>query len=166
MALLAEPPTDMKVLALRKHLESGLTPGQATCVWTGLAATARYLGASLESSLERCYVLTAEQSLADSTEQLRSFEQTGGVLITTGAAVQTSSLKFVAGCVNYDLPSNRSALDQRFGRFLRYGRTVPFRAWVIRDIGHSLKWEEDLIDRVIESKTESDTQDDSNEHKS
>jgi hypothetical protein len=164
IALLAEPPVDTKLLALRKHLESQFQPGQAICVWTGLAATAQYLGASLESFLERCYVLTAEQGLAESTEQMKAFERTGGVLITTGAAVQTYSLKFVAGCVNYDLPSNRNALDQRLGRFLRYGRTVAFRTWVLRDTRRSLKSEDDLLIKVIAPKGTVDSQNDWSEN--
>jgi hypothetical protein len=158
---LADPPADTKLATLREHLISELASNHALCVWTGLAGTARYLGSSLESVLQRCYVMTAEHSLAQSAEQLKSFEQTGGVLITTGAAIQTYPLTFVAGCVHYDLPSNRNALDQRLGRFLRYGRIVSFRTWIMRDARHSLKWEDNLIDRLLQPNADSGTEDSS-----
>jgi hypothetical protein len=159
LATLAETPADAKLAALRKHLQSQLESSHPICVWTGLAATARYIGLSLDALPQQSYVLTAEQSLAESAAQLKSFEHTGGVLIATGAAIQTHSLTFVAGCVHYDLPSNRAAFDQRLGRFLRYGRTVPFRTWIMRDTRRSLKWEDHRIDRLLKPSVDSSTED-------
>jgi superfamily II DNA/RNA helicase len=164
IAMLADPPADNKLLALRNHLMAHFQPGESAFVWTGIAVTARYIGSSLESFLENCYVLTADQSVADSTEQMKAFERTGGVLIATGAAVQGYSLNFVAGCINYDLPSSRSTLVQRLGRFLHYGRTVAFRTWVMRDSERSLRWEDDLLNRVMAPNGDVDPQHDWSEY--
>jgi hypothetical protein len=150
MVLLEELPGDSKLEALSRHLKGSVeSESRAVCVWTGLSASARYLAGALESPSRHTYALTADLPFADRAGQLAQFRETGGLLVTTGAALEDDGLEFVEECIHYDLPSTGAALEQRFGRFLRFGRTLPFVARILRDQRQGLLWEEELIRKLL-----------------
>jgi hypothetical protein len=40
-----------------------------------------------------------------------------------------------------------------FGRFLPYGRTLPFVSSVLRDERRGLRWEEEILEAILAGKT-------------
>jgi superfamily II DNA/RNA helicase len=89
--------------------------------------------------------LEASMPLAERTTTVDRFRASGGVLLTTAAAIEGLDLAFVEQCIHYDLPANLMALEQRVGRFLRVGRMRPFRSVALRDSQAALTWEEQVF---------------------
>jgi superfamily II DNA/RNA helicase len=144
-----EIPTDTKAEALRRLSSERAKQGRGiahTCVWTGFAATAQYLTRVLEGG--PVFRLAAAMELDVRVDIVARFRADGGVLLTNGPAIEELSLPFVDTCIHYDLPVDPRSLEQRLGVFLRYGRTKPFESIALRDLAHSLAWEEDVFQKL------------------
>ena len=132
------------------------------CVWTSFVATAEFLSSCLEEEGRPVFCITGAAPMALRIEQQRSFRETGGVLITTDVSSEGAQFEYVDICINYDLPWNPEALEQRWGRFLRLGRQRPFVMVALRDLSKPLAWEEDLfqtVEKVLSAGDQSHTSD-------
>lgn len=118
------------------------------CVWTSFKNTAEYLNSSLQGLGMPVYLLTGSLQSNDIKERILSFKGNAGILIITDVALEGITLEFVDECINYDLPLNPLKFEQRWGRFLRAGRESEFRMVVLRDLSKSLRWEEELLNKL------------------
>ena len=93
-----------------------LLDDEPTLIFTGSAATARDLGATL-----RCPVITSRERTRD--EVLRAFRE-GKIdrIVSTDMAAEGLNLQRAGVVVHYDLPWNPVKLDQRNGRAHRIGQ--------------------------------------------
>ena len=65
---------------------------------------------------------------------IHEFEQRGGILLaTTAMLTEGIALPHVASLIFYDLPPSTLMLQQVYGRFHRFGRTVPLTVHVLCD---------------------------------
>lgn len=89
-------------------------------IFTGSAATARDLFATLRSRV-RCGLVTAREQRRDAT--IEAFRRgLIDVLICTDLAAEGLNLQRAGGVVHYDIPWNPVKLDQRNGRAHRIGQ--------------------------------------------
>lgn len=142
-----EIPDDRKLQALVSFLErtADTESRSYVCIWIQFRATAQYLATALDRRAVPVFGLEASMPLAERMAIADRFRATGGVLLTTAAAIEGLDLAFVEQCIHYDLPVNLKALEQRVGRFLRVGRVKPFRSVALRDSQAALTWEEQVF---------------------
>ncbi|HEX3582715.1 MAG TPA: C-terminal helicase domain-containing protein, partial [Thermoanaerobaculia bacterium] len=97
-----------------ERLRAALT-GDPALIFTGSAATARFLAAAL-----RCGLATAR----DGRGAIDAFQRGAiDLLVTTDFASEGLNLQRAAVVVHYDIPWNPAKLDQRNGRAHRIGQT-------------------------------------------
>jgi len=158
---------DSKIEALIRHLGEVPDIGDRhLCIWTSFHATANYLNASLSTFGLPVFCITGAIDTFARSEILNDFQRSKGLLIVTDVGLEGEDLHFVAECINYDLPMSHLQSEQRWGRFLRYGRQTPFRMTVLKDDGDGFDWEHRLLAQFltgvrIESKSKTNVPDDS-----
>lgn len=118
---------------IRRSLSSGPVREARVCVLTGFTDTASYVATALTELDARVQKLTG--SMSDDARRLgfEQFRQTGGILVCTDATLEGMDLSQVRDVLHYDLPGSDRRLDQRLGRFLRFGRTTPGRMYLLCD---------------------------------
>jgi len=119
------------------------------CIWCSFANTVQYLSSSLQELGQPVWSITGSLKAVERMDSIESFREEGGILITTDVAPEGVTLEYVDECINYDLPTNPQAFEQRWGRFIRLGRKSEFRMIVIRDESKALQWEEALL-KILE----------------
>jgi len=119
------------------------------CIWCSFANTVQYLSSSLQELGQPVWSITGSLKAVERMDSIESFREEGGILITTDVAPEGVTLEYVDECINYDLPTNPQAFQQRWGRFIRLGRKSEFRMIVIRDGSKALQWEEALL-KILE----------------
>jgi len=102
------------------HVEA---PAKRICVLTDYLTTLYYLAAEVEGCDIPFELIHGSMGRDARQESLRKFENAGGILLATRAVMSEGlNLPDVTDLVLYDVPRNRSALQQVFGRFDRLGR--------------------------------------------
>ena len=94
------------------------------------------------------FEVTGADSFARRREAVEEFRRQGGVLVGTDAALEGAVLGEVNHVVHYDVPSNRMALEQRNGRFDRFGREIECEMYVLRDDSGALPSERQNIEQI------------------
>ncbi|HEY2325157.1 MAG TPA: DEAD/DEAH box helicase, partial [Thermoanaerobaculia bacterium] len=93
----------------------GTLTGEPALIFTGSAATARFLATALQ-----CGLATAR----DGRGAIDAFQRgTIDLLVTTDFASEGLNLQRAAAVIHYDIPWNPAKLDQRNGRAHRIGQT-------------------------------------------
>lgn len=115
------------------------------CIWSSFANTVEYLSSSVQDLGMPVYSLTSALELVERTRKLETFRKNGGVLFLTEAASEGLSLQYVDECINYDLPPDPRMFEQRWGRFIRFGRKTEFKMVVFIDQSKALFWEEEQL---------------------
>jgi len=93
------------------------------CVLTNYLSTLYYLAAEIEGRDISCQLIHGSMGQDERQESLRKFMNAGGILLATSAVMSEGlNLRDVTDLVLYDLPRNRLAIQQLFGRFNRLGR--------------------------------------------
>jgi len=128
---------DSKLNALVNKLKALWTgPGVPTamCILTEYRATLFYLQTKLGEMGLKAYVLHGSMSLDERVRNVQEFRQHGGILLATTAMGATGlNLPQVESLILYDLPRSPLILEQIYGRFQRFGRTVPLKLSVLYD---------------------------------
>lgn len=151
-----EIPSDSKLDALISYVTQRFK-GKEThhlCIWSSFVNTVEYLSSNLREVAGEVYSLTSSLNLTDRQDRTKAFRENGGILITTDAASTGVNLEYVDECINYDLPLNTLVFEQRWGRFLRFGREREFRMVILIDESKALKSEEEFfktLERSISS---------------
>ena len=146
---------DSKLDALISYVQEFYEDNNQThlCIWCSYTNTVQYLGSSLQELGQPVWSNTGALGAVERMARIESFRQNGGILITTDAASEGATLEYVDECINYDLPINQQAFDQRWGRFLRLGRKRDFRMLVLKDESKTLLWEDEVFNTFADSDT-------------
>lgn len=144
---------DSKLDALISYTRKFFDIGNKThlCIWCSFANTLQYLESSLESLEEPIYSLSGSLEPSELKNRLESFQNNGGILITTDVSSKGLTFEYVDECINYDLPLNAKILYLRWTRFHRISRKKDFSMSFIKDESKALPWEEELVKTLEDS---------------
>jgi superfamily II DNA or RNA helicase len=118
------------------------------CVLSSFENTLQYINSSIQNLGMPVYLSTGAMGLVDRKHNVETFRKTGGILLITDSASEGLELENVDECINYDLPSNPSMFEQRWGRFMRLGRKAEFGMTVFVDRSKALLWEEEQLKTI------------------
>jgi len=143
--------SDTKMQALVSYLRSQTrtTERRYTCILCAFLSTATYLVSSIESIGKSAYWVTGAVPFAERAQRLEGFRTAGGILVGTDSVLEGIDLQYVDECVNFDLPTTSQRLEQRWTRFMRFGRTKELRMVFLRDESGKFGWEEELWKRLM-----------------
>jgi superfamily II DNA or RNA helicase len=142
---------DSKIESLIRYLQRDTRDKNAhVCIWTSFVTTANYLNTSLDSLRMPIFCLNGTMGVNERINIFDQFSRTPGILIVTDVALEGIDFQFVGECINYDLPTNSLQFEQRWGRFLRYNREVPFIMSVFRDLNKNFEWEDHLLMQFLD----------------
>jgi len=142
--------SDAKLDCLVHHLsENQSAVPSFACIWTSFSQTALYLCSCLEQRDVSVSCLTAGAAAEERYDVLQAFRKNGGVLIVTDVA-SGFAMEFADECINYDIPWDPMGLEQRWGRFIRYGRTKPFTMIILKDDSRTLGTWDHFHDVLLE----------------
>ncbi|MCX5812540.1 MAG: C-terminal helicase domain-containing protein [Proteobacteria bacterium] len=119
------------------------------CIFSTYADTVLYLHSATDDLGINLFKATGVSRLADRQAAISQFLEQGGLLIGTNAGLEGTTLEQVTHVIHYDLPSDPRALDQRVGRFDRYGRGEPYTAYVLRDGSGVIDFEVTSVDSIV-----------------
>ena len=139
----ADPKLDALIAYVRERRKSKEKP--YFCIWSSFANTVEYLSSSVQDLGMPVYSLTSALELVERMRKLETFRKNGGVLFLTEVASEGLSLQYVEECINYDLPTDPRMFEQRWGRFIRFGRKTEFKMVVFIDQSKALFWEEEQL---------------------
>lgn len=92
-------------------------------VFTEFRGTQEYLLQSLSESGLDCVGINGSMSLMARKNALQKFKDEVSVMVATDAAGESLNMQFCHVVINYDLPWNPMALEQRIGRVDRIGQS-------------------------------------------
>lgn len=107
------------VALLRRHLERG----DKVVVFSGYRETLAFLAETLAAAGIDAAVYHGSLNRRDKEAAIAAFADHTPVLLATEAAGEGRNLQFCHAMVNFDLPWNPMALEQRLGRLHRIGQT-------------------------------------------
>ena len=124
---------DAKVEALirtiaQQRMEQG-APRMKVLVFTEFRATQQYLEKQLSAKGLVCATINGSMGLETRQNALRQFKDQADVMISTDAAGESLNMQFCHVIVNYDLPWNPMAIEQRIGRVDRIGQKYTVKAF-------------------------------------
>src|SRR5262249_24609084 len=130
--------TDEKLNALKRLVRSIIDADPhgipMICVFSMYADTAAYLHTAIDDLGLSLFKVTGASSFTERQVTVERFVEKGGVILgTDGALSEGIAIPQVTHVVHYDLPSNPVVLEQRRGRFDRFGRNKPLTMYVLRD---------------------------------
>lgn len=98
-------------------------------VFTEFRATQQYLEKQLTAKGLSCATINGSMELEARQNALRYFKDQADVMISTDAAGESLNMQFCHVIVNYDLPWNPMAIEQRIGRVDRIGQKHIVKAF-------------------------------------
>jgi superfamily II DNA or RNA helicase len=142
---------DSKIESLIKYLrKDSRYKTEHLCIWTSFVTTANYLCTSLDSLNVPIFLLSGVMSPKERVGIIDQFSRTPGILLATDIASEGIDFQFVEECINFDLPTNALQLEQRWGRFLRFNRHIPFQMSFFQDLNRSFEWEDHLLANLLD----------------
>ena len=97
-------------------------------VFTEFRTTQRYVRKVLEEADIQCTAIDGSMSLDERQQALVDFKERCRVMVATDAAGESLNMQFCHIAINYDLPWNPMAIEQRIGRVDRIGQKHPVLA--------------------------------------
>jgi ERCC4-related helicase len=130
--------TDEKLSAFKRLVRSIIDADPDSipmiCVFSMYADTASYLHTAIDDLGISLFKVTGAISFTERQDTVERFVKEGGVILgTDGALSEGIVIPQITHVVHYDLPSNPIVLEQRRGRFDRFGRSNPLTMYVLRD---------------------------------
>jgi len=149
-------PADPKLDALIRYIRESWEAKDRCylCIVSSFMNTVQYINSNIQDIGIPVYSLTSSLQIAERLDTIKAFETNGGLLIATDAGLEGVGLQNVDECINYDLPLNMQMLEQRWHRFIRFGRKSKFTMIFLRDQSEALPWEEDLF-KALKDKSSS-----------
>jgi SNF2 family DNA or RNA helicase len=123
--------------------------GDKIIVFTKYRATLDYLADYLVGQGLPVAVFHGGLRRSEKEAQIRLFQETATVLLSTESGGEGRNLQFCHGLVNYDLPWNPMAIEQRIGRIHRVGQTRDVFVYNLAAAGTVEHYILDLLDRKI-----------------
>ena len=111
------------------ELQSSSEENNKILVFTEFYQTQDYLMRVLSQQGLRCVKVNGTMSLEERQHALVSFREDANVMIATDAAGESLNMQFCHIVINYDLPWNPMALEQRIGRVDRIGQKHQVQAF-------------------------------------
>jgi len=111
-----------------QRMEQG-DPQMKVLVFTEFRATQQYLEKELTAKGLVCASINGSMELEARQNALRFFKDHADVMISTDAAGESLNMQFCHVIVNYDLPWNPMAIEQRIGRVDRIGQKHTVKAF-------------------------------------
>lgn len=137
---------DSRLLAFKELVGELIGNGiRHAVVFCEFRTTLDYLAAVAERSELAEFVLHGGLSNEQRRDIVRSFEDDGGLLVTTTVATRGFSLSYVEAAIHYDLPLAPAAYAERKGRYHRYGRATPCTSYLFKDSSGALPFEDILV---------------------
>lgn len=112
----------------QQRMEQG-EPLMKVLVFTEFRATQQYLEKQLTAKGLSCATINGSMELEARQNALRYFKDKADVMISTDAAGESLNMQFCHVIVNYDLPWNPMAIEQRIGRVDRIGQKHIVKAF-------------------------------------
>ena len=97
--------------------------GDKLLIFTKYRVTEDYIVDFLRQAGVSTAVFHGSMRRAEKEEQIRYFRDSAAVLVSTETGGEGRNLQFCHGMVNFDLPWNPMAIEQRIGRIHRIGQT-------------------------------------------
>lgn len=94
-------------------------------VFTEFRTTQEYLYKLLTNAGMTCSYINGSMNLEERRRALIRFKENANIMIATDAAGESLNMQFCHIVVNYDIPWNPMALEQRIGRVDRIGQQSP-----------------------------------------
>jgi SNF2 family DNA or RNA helicase len=117
-------PVDVGMTAKRKALVDLLQrSSEKAIVFTRFVATLEEVRAALETAGLGTVIFHGGLSGAEKDKAIAAFASDARVLVSTDVGAEGRNLQFCRTVVNYDLPWNPAAIEQRVGRVHRIGQT-------------------------------------------
>ena len=104
-------------------------PNLKILVFTEFRATQAYIANALEQVGLSCVAINGSMDMDTRHSALIQFKESADVMIATDAAGESLNMQFCHIAVNYDLPWNPMAIEQRIGRVDRIGQKYPVKAY-------------------------------------
>lgn len=138
---------DALIRVVSETIGTGSASGFRLCVVSSYVETLAYLrGAFVDAAMCETYLVTGELSFGERTEQIERYFRHGGILLGTDNAITEGvDLSPVTHVFHYDLPTNPNRLEQRHGRFDRFGRSEPCVMFVFQDDSEVLSCERGVV---------------------
>lgn len=125
--------TDAKATALVEKIyslrSSGLGANNKVLVFTEFRQTQDFLIRVLNEQGLKCEKVNGSMSMEERHHALVHFRDEADVLVATDAAGESLNMQFCHIIINYDLPWNPMALEQRIGRVDRIGQKYEVQAY-------------------------------------
>lgn len=125
--------TDAKATALVEKIyslrSSGIEANNKVLVFTEFRQTQDFLIRVLEEQGLKCEKVNGSMSMEERHQALIRFRDEADVLVATDAAGESLNMQFCHIIINYDLPWNPMALEQRIGRVDRIGQKYEVQAY-------------------------------------
>lgn len=125
--------TDAKATALVEKIyslrSSGTDGNNKTLVFTEFRQTQDFLIRVLTEQGLHCEKVNGSMSMEERHHALVRFRDNADVLVATDAAGESLNMQFCHIIINYDLPWNPMALEQRIGRVDRIGQKHKVQAY-------------------------------------
>jgi hypothetical protein len=86
------------------------------CVFCSSRATASYLQSVLAHRNQNAWLLTGDNTTEEINRTLNGFYSQGGILVSTGAAMKGSDLRYVEVLIHYDPPVSEAEMRVRVTR--------------------------------------------------
>lgn len=142
--------SDAKLRALKALVhsitESNRAQSSRICIFSIYADTVAYLYSALEDADTSVFKITGRDSFADRAAIAEKFQRGGGLLVGTDGGISKGiELQDVTQVIHYDLPASPIIMEQRCGRFDRYGRTNPCTMYLFRDDSRAITFESEVI---------------------
>ena len=125
--------TDAKATALVEKIyslrRSGIGANNKVLVFTEFRQTQDFLIRVLNDQGLKCEKVNGSMSMEERHHALVHFRDEADVLVATDAAGESLNMQFCHIIINYDLPWNPMALEQRIGRVDRIGQKYEVQAY-------------------------------------
>ena len=125
--------TDAKATALVEKIyslhSSGIEANNKVLVFTEFRQTQDFLIRILNEQGLKCEKVNGSMSMEERHHALVHFRDEADVLVATDAAGESLNMQFCHIIINYDLPWNPMALEQRIGRVDRIGQKYEVQAY-------------------------------------
>jgi SNF2 family DNA or RNA helicase len=140
--------TDSKIKKLIEVIEIILKkdPNDKILIYTKHPTTLRYIVEMLKPYNLKILPFTGAQNREEKTEIIKEFRDNANVLISTETGSEGLNFQFCANLINYDLPWNPMAVEQRIGRLDRIGQERDMHIYSLATSG---TMEEHIVDLII-----------------